>query len=107
MYQAMETAVRRAPLQGFSYSVLYRILPEWIEVIGVVHQSRDPIANTAYGVSVWAWFVLECYASSPHAYGDRDPAREYRRALKYSAACPRASSIGLWVCGTSRSSSGG
>ena len=30
-----------------------------------------------------------------------------RRALKYSAACPRASSIGLWVWDTSRSSSGG
>ena len=30
-----------------------------------------------------------------------------RRALKYSAACPRASSIGLWVWGTLRSSAGG
>ena len=30
-----------------------------------------------------------------------------RRALKYSAACPRASSIGLWVWATLRSSSGG
>ena len=37
-----------------------------------------------------AWRVLAC-----------------RRALKYSAACPRASSTGLWVCGTSRNSSGG
>ena len=42
MYQVMETAVRRAPLQRFPFSVFYRILPEWIEVIGVLHQSRDP-----------------------------------------------------------------
>ena len=42
MYQVIETAVRRAPLQRFPFSVLYRILPRWIEVIGVVHQSRDP-----------------------------------------------------------------
>lgn len=42
IYQAMEPAVRRAPLQGFPYSVFYRILPEWIEVIGILHQSRDP-----------------------------------------------------------------
>lgn len=42
MYQVIETAVRRAPLHRFPFSVLYRILPEWIEVIGVVHQSRDP-----------------------------------------------------------------
>ena len=42
MYQSVETAVRRTPLQGFPYSVFYRILPEWIEVIGILHQSRDP-----------------------------------------------------------------
>ena len=42
MYQVMETAVRRAPLQRFPFSVFYRIFPEWIEVIGVLHQSRDP-----------------------------------------------------------------
>ena len=42
IYQAVEAEVRRAPLQRFPLSVFYRILPEWIEVIGVVHQSRDP-----------------------------------------------------------------
>ena len=42
LYQAVEGEVRRAPLQRFPFSVLYRMLPEWIEVIGVVHQSRDP-----------------------------------------------------------------
>ena len=41
-YQAVEAEVRRAPLQRFPFSVFYRILPEWIEIIGVVHQSRDP-----------------------------------------------------------------
>ena len=50
----------------------------------------------------------------PHlAFREKDFAYEVlrvlarRRALNYSAACPRASSIGLWVWGTSRSSSGG
>ena len=42
VYQAVETEVRRAPPQRFPFSVFHRILPEWIEVIGVVHQSRDP-----------------------------------------------------------------
>lgn len=42
LYQAVEAEVRRVPLQRFPFSVFYRILPEWIEVIGVVHQSRDP-----------------------------------------------------------------
>ena len=26
----------------FPFSVFYRVLPEWIEVIAVLHQSRDP-----------------------------------------------------------------
>ena len=42
MYQPVETEVRRAPLRRYPFSVFYRILPAWIEVIGVVHQSRDP-----------------------------------------------------------------
>lgn len=42
MYRIVEAEVRRAPLRRFPFSVFYRMLPEWIEVIGVVHQSRDP-----------------------------------------------------------------
>ena len=32
----------RRPLRKFPFSIFYRILPECIEVIAVVHQSRDP-----------------------------------------------------------------
>ena len=42
MYQVVATKMRRAQLERFPFSVFYRILPEWIEVIGVVHQSRNP-----------------------------------------------------------------
>ena len=42
LYQAVESTVRRALVGKFPFSVFYRILPEWIEVIAVVHQSRDP-----------------------------------------------------------------
>ena len=42
LYQAVESTVRRALVRRFPFSVFYRILPEWIEVIAVVHQSRDP-----------------------------------------------------------------
>ena len=42
LYQTVESTVRRAPVRKFPLSVFYRVLPEWIEVIGVVHQSRDP-----------------------------------------------------------------
>ena len=42
LYQTVESTVRRAPVRKFPFSVFYRILPEWIEVIAVVHQSRDP-----------------------------------------------------------------
>ena len=42
MYQVVEATVRRALVQPFPFSVFYRLLPDWIEVIGVVHQSRDP-----------------------------------------------------------------
>ena len=42
MYQVVEATVRRATVQRFPFSVFYRILPDWIEVIGIVHQSRDP-----------------------------------------------------------------
>ena len=41
-YQVVEATVRRAPCRRFPFSVYYRILSEWIEVIAVVHQSRDP-----------------------------------------------------------------
>ena len=42
LYQAVESTVRRALVRRFPFSVFYRILPQWIEVIAVVHQSRDP-----------------------------------------------------------------
>ena len=42
LYQAVESTVRRALVRRFPFSVFYRILPEWIEVIAIVHQSRDP-----------------------------------------------------------------
>ena len=42
LYQTVESAVRRALVRKFPFSVFYRVLPEWIEVIAVVHQSRDP-----------------------------------------------------------------
>ena len=42
LYQVVESTVRRALVRRFPVSVFYRILPEWIEVIAVVHQSRDP-----------------------------------------------------------------
>ena len=42
LYQTVESTVRRALVRKFPFSVFYRILPEWIEVIAVVHQSRDP-----------------------------------------------------------------
>lgn len=42
MYQVVEATVRRAMVQRFPFSVFYRILPGWIEVIGIFHQSRDP-----------------------------------------------------------------
>ena len=42
LYRTVESTVRRASLRKFPFSVFYRILPEWLEVIAVVHQSRDP-----------------------------------------------------------------
>ena len=42
LYQTVESTVRRALVQKFPFSVFYQILPEWIEVIAVVHHSRDP-----------------------------------------------------------------
>ena len=42
LYQVVESTVRRALVRRFPFSVFYRVLPEWIEVIAIVHQSRDP-----------------------------------------------------------------
>ena len=42
LYETVESTVRRAPVRKFPFSVFYRILPEWIEVVAVMHQSRDP-----------------------------------------------------------------
>jgi len=41
-YQIVEATVRRALCRRFPFSVYYRILSGWIEVVAVVHQSRDP-----------------------------------------------------------------
>jgi plasmid stabilization system protein ParE len=41
-YPTAESTVRRALVRKFPFSVFYRILPEWIEVVAVLHQSRDP-----------------------------------------------------------------
>lgn len=41
-YQIVEATVRRALCRRFPFSVYYRVLAEWIEVVAVVHQSRDP-----------------------------------------------------------------
>ena len=42
MYRTLQATVRRALVRKFPFSVFYRVLPEWIEVIAVLHQSRDP-----------------------------------------------------------------
>jgi len=42
MYQIVEATVRRATVRRFPFSVFYRILPDSIEVIAIIHQSRDP-----------------------------------------------------------------
>ena len=42
LYPTVQLTVRRAPLRKFPFSIFYRILPECIEVIAVVHQSREP-----------------------------------------------------------------
>jgi len=42
LYQLVHLTVRRAPLRRFPFSVFYQVLPEWVEVIAVLHQSRDP-----------------------------------------------------------------
>ncbi len=41
-YPSVESTVRRALVRKFPLSVFYRILPEWIEVVAVLHHSRDP-----------------------------------------------------------------
>ena len=41
-YQILEPSVRRALVRKFPFSVYYRVLGEWIEVMAVLHQSRDP-----------------------------------------------------------------
>ena len=42
MYQMVEASVHRATVPRFPFSVFYRILPDRIEVVGILHQSRDP-----------------------------------------------------------------
>ena len=41
-YPVVEPTVRRALVRKFPFSVFYRVLPGWIEVVAVLHQSRDP-----------------------------------------------------------------
>ena len=42
MYQTIEADVRAAPIRRFPFSLYYRVLPESIEILGVLHQARDP-----------------------------------------------------------------
>jgi toxin ParE1/3/4 len=42
LYAAMLRDVRRGKLRRFPYVVYYRVLADRIEVIGVLHGSRDP-----------------------------------------------------------------
>jgi plasmid stabilization system protein ParE len=42
LYAAMLRDVRRGKLRRFPYVVYYRVLTDRIEVIGVLHGSRDP-----------------------------------------------------------------
>lgn len=42
LYRKIESLARRAVLGRFPYSVYYRTLPEWIEVLAVLHQARHP-----------------------------------------------------------------
>lgn len=42
LYQTVVPTVSRAVLRKFPFSVFYRVEPHWIEVIAILHQSRDP-----------------------------------------------------------------
>ncbi len=42
MYASVFRNVRRAKLRRFPYLIYYRVLSDRIEVIGVLHGSRDP-----------------------------------------------------------------
>ena len=42
LYQRVEGEVRRAVLRRFPFSVFYREVSDWIEIVSVVHQARDP-----------------------------------------------------------------
>jgi len=42
MYEAVLRDVRRGKLTRFPYVLYYRVLPDRIEVLGVLHGSRDP-----------------------------------------------------------------
>jgi plasmid stabilization system protein ParE len=42
MYASVLPGTRRAKVQKFPYLIYYRILPRCIEVIGLLHSSRDP-----------------------------------------------------------------
>jgi plasmid stabilization system protein ParE len=42
LYQRIEGNVRRMTLSRFPFSIYYRKVSVWIEVIAIVHQARDP-----------------------------------------------------------------
>jgi plasmid stabilization system protein ParE len=42
MYAEVMKGIRRGKLRKFPYVVYYRLLPESIEVIAVLHGGRDP-----------------------------------------------------------------
>lgn len=42
MHAIVRGDVRRGPIRRFHYSVFYRVKPEHVEVIAIVHDHRDP-----------------------------------------------------------------
>ena len=42
MWPLVEQDIRRCPLKRFPYSILYRVLPEEVTVLAVMHHKRSP-----------------------------------------------------------------
>ena len=42
LYQIVAGEARRAVLRRFPFSVYYREVSDWVEIVAVVHQARDP-----------------------------------------------------------------
>jgi len=48
-YQPYEGSIRRAPLSAFPYVVYYRLKPESVRVLAVLHTKRHPATWTRHG----------------------------------------------------------